>query len=256
MIRHTTAAALAVLSLSSHATVLTFEDSTLTGASRILGSATADAHGPSLLDYAGYAWTGMVVTKPSVSVNRPRVITGIEPDGDGGWEYETTAVDAGFHRAAVSGSTVAYTQSFNGASSLFASIKALDGSPHFDFNSVWLTSGWRGGIDVLITGWRDGLSVYSQNLVIDDDEATKVSLGFLDIDEIRFTTSGGDFLYANGNQVGSYLNPSRAFSTPVLVFDDMDISATVANTVPEPTSFALAAMALLALGWKARGDRR
>ena len=107
MTRIALAITLAVSSLSGQAAVLSFEGSTTTGASRILDQAGADAHGPSLLNYAGYDWTGMVVAKPGVSINQPQQIVGLEPDGDGGFDRITTPVAAGFHRAAVSGDTIA-----------------------------------------------------------------------------------------------------------------------------------------------------
>ncbi len=253
MIRHTlTACALAALSLTGHATVLTFEGSTLTGANRSLDNDGANAHGPSLIDYAGYDWTGMVVAKPNVAINRPQQITGFVNDPDDGLVRVTTPVDAGFHRAAVSGDTIAYTQSFNGSTSLFASIRARTGN--FDFNSVYMTSGWRDDIDVLVTGLRDGAAVYTVHLTVGDDAPSLFSLGFTNIDEIQFLTSGGSFLYPNGSGVGSFVNPSNAFSTPTLAFDNMDISA-AALTVPEPASYVLFGLALLAAGHATRRNR-
>ncbi|MGD9945920.1 MAG: hypothetical protein AB7S98_22050, partial [Burkholderiaceae bacterium] len=222
--------------------VIDFEGSTTTGASRILDSDGANAHGPSLIDYAGYDWLGMAVSIPTISVNRPRQIVGIDGDGP-----ITTPVDAGFHRSAVSGSTVAYTQAFSGATSLFASIKARPGSDNFSFLSAYLTSGYRADLNVAVAGLRDGAVVYSQQLVVGVDGPTQFQFDFVDIDEIRFTTSGGSFLYPNGSGVGSFVNPSNAFSAPVLVFDDIDIGAVVA-TVPVPATSSIMALGLLGLG--------
>lgn len=237
------------MTVASHAATITFEGTTTTGATRILDVDGAGIHGPSLIDYAGYDWLGFAVSKPLISVNRPRQITGFELD-EGDLIPVTTPVDAGFHRSIVSGDTIAYTQSFGGSSSLFGSIKARPGEANFDFFSTYLTSGWRDNINVTVTGLRDGSTFYTQNLVIGDDAPTLVNLNFLDIDEIRFNTSGGTFLYQNGNSLGSFVNPSNAFSTPVLVFDNMNIA--VAAPVPEPEIYAMMALGLGLLGWKKR----
>lgn len=237
------------MTAAAHAATITFEGTTTTGASRILDQDAANTHGPSLINYAGYDWSGFAVSKPLVSVNKPRQITGFEMD-DGDLVPVTTAVDAGFHRSMVSGDTVAYTQSFAGSSSLFGSIKARPGEANFDFFSTYMTSGYRDDISVTVTGLRDGSVFYTQDLVIGDDAPTLISLNFLDIDEIRFNTSGGTFLYPNGSGIGSYLNPSNAFSTPVLAFDDINIA--VAAPVPEPEVYAMMALGLGLLGWTRR----
>lgn len=244
LIKHILGAAIAAFAISGQATVLTFEGAT-TGANRQLGVAGADSFGPSLLNYGGYDWIGMMVAKPNVSVGRPQQIIGFEED-EGRQVPLTTPVDAGFHRSAQSGDTVAFTQHFSGATSLMAGVKASAGAGNFDFNSVFLTAAWLDNIGVRVTGFRDGVSVYDLNFVVDHDGPTLFNLGFLNIDEIHFTTSGGDFLYANGSRIGDYSNPGRAFSTPILAFDNMDISA-AALAVPEPGSLALFGLGVLGL---------
>jgi hypothetical protein len=224
----------------ANAAVIDFEGTT-TGANRQLDVATANAFGPSLIDYAGFDWVGMFVAKPNVSINRPQQIIGIEIDPEDGPTPITQPVDAGFHRSIVSGDTIAFTQSFTGATSLFASIKARPNDDNFNFNSVYLTAGWRDNIDVNVTGLRDGVTVYTRNYVVGDDSPTLFDLNFFNIDEIRFLTSGGTFLYPNGSAVGQFVNPSNAFSTPTLAFDDMKITP-----VPEPATIGLLAVGLLA----------
>lgn len=247
-------AAACAMTLAAHAqTTLTFEGSTTTGASRILDTDGANAHGPSLLDYAGYDWIGMAVSKPNVSVGRPQQIVGFENDPEDGPTPVTAAVDAGFHRSIVSGDTVAYTQSFAGASSLFASIKARDGAANFNFLSTWMTAGWRDAISVTVTGLLDGNALYTNTFTIGDDAPTLIDLDYMNIDEIRFSSAGGSFLYPNGSGIGGFVNPSNAFSTPVLVFDDMTIAA-----VPEPSTILLMLVGLAVcagLGRRAQRDR-
>lgn len=64
--------------------------------------------------------------------------------------------------------------------------------------------------------------------------------------EIQFLASGGDFLYANGTGVGDFINPSGAFGSAALAFDDINIATHVAH-VPEPGTLALFGAGLLAL---------
>lgn len=235
------------MTAASHAATITFEGSTTSGATRTLDAAVASPlHGPSLIDYAGYDWLGLSVSKPLVSVNKPRQITGFELD-DGELVPLTTPVDAGFHRSMVSGDTIAYASGFG-------SIKARPGDTNFDFFSTYLTSGWRDNLNVTVSGLRDGSTFYTQNLIIGDDAPVLVNLNFFDIDEIRFSSSGGTFLYPNGNSLGGFVNPSNAFSTPVLVFDNMNIAA--AAPVPEPEIYAMMAVGLGLLGWTRRRQRQ
>lgn len=244
---------LSTLTATASAAVLTFEGSTTTGASRQLDAATENAHGPSLIDYAGYDWLGMMVSRPLVSVNRPQRITGFEQDPEDGPVAITAPVETGFHRAAVSGDTVAYTLA-TGGSSLFASIKARPGDDNFSFLGGWLTSAYRADLDVLVTGLRDGAVVYERRLVVSDAGPTEYLFDFLDIDELRFLSSGGSFLYPNGNGIGDYRNPSNAFSAPVLAFDDLSLERYVA-TVPLPATGALLGLGLAGVGLAGRRRR-
>lgn len=252
-------AIVALLTFTSGAVAetLTFEGTTPSGGNRILDSDSNTIPGPSLIDYAGYDWLGMVVVKPSVSTGHPQQITGFttseNPDYDpeDGPQPITTPVDAGFHRSVVSGDTVAFTQSFSGSTELYASIAARPTSSNFNFVSSYLTSGWREGINVTVTGKRDGATVYTQSLIVGDDAPVLYNFNFMNIDKVEFLTSGGTFLYPDGTTVGSYLNPSNVFSTPVLVFDDVTLAP-----VPEPETYALMLAGLGLVGFLARRGRR
>jgi len=247
-------AAIALLAFASGAVAqtLTFEGTTTTGANRELDLDIANAHGPSLIDYAGYDWLGMMVAKPLVSVGNPQQITVVGSEYDEDKEkfvdvYTTKAVDAGFHRSLVSGDTVAFTKSFSGSTELYASITARPNSTNFNFVSSYLTSGWRDDINVMVTGKRGGSTVYSQTLTVGDDAPMLYSFNFMNIDKVEFLTSGGTFLYPNGNTIGSYVNPSFAFSTPVLVFDNVTLAP-----IPEPETYALMLAGLGLVGFAAR----
>jgi PEP-CTERM motif len=232
---------------TAHAQVLTFEGST-TGVNRQLDGIGATATGPSLIDYAGYDWVGMQVNKPLVVVNRPGLITAVTTEEDEGEivnVYTTTPVDTGFHRSAVSGDTVAYIQPFSG--STFGSISARQGQVNFNLFSSYLTAGYRDNIDVSVTGLRGGEIVYNLNLVVGDDGPVLTNFNFLNIDKVEFRTSGGTFLYPNGTTVGTYSNPSGAFSSPLLVLDNLSIAA-----VPEPGTWAMLLVGMGLVGAAAR----
>jgi hypothetical protein len=244
------AACLTLVCLPASAAVLGFEGTT-TGANRQLGVTPANTFGPSLIDYAGYRWVGMFVARPLVSVGRPQQIVGFEIDPEDGPVPVTSPVDTGFHRSFVSGDTVAFTQAFSGATSLFASILALPGQQNFNFLSTYMTSAYRGDINVTVTGLRGTDVIYSRDFVIGNSAPSLIDLNFLNISEIQFRTSGGSFLYPNGTTIGSFINPGNAFSAPVLAFDDMNIAP-----VPEPTTIAMMLAGLGVLGLVARRGRR
>lgn len=229
------------------AMVVDFEGSTVTGAARNLDMDGANLHGPSLIDYAGYNWVGFSVSKPGVSVNRPRQITGFVNDPEDGPTPLTTPVDTGFHRSAVSGDTVSFLRN-TGGTSLFGSVSSLSGADNFNFLSTYATSAYRDNVTATIVGLRDGVTIYEEIFTLGVAGPMLLQLDFINIDEIRFLSSGGDFLYANGTGIGDFVNPGNAFSSPILAFDDMFITAFAATAVMEPAMTGILGLGLVAMG--------
>ncbi len=116
------------------------------------------------------------------------------PDGYGGFDWsEFYVLDAvnyednpsGFLNGLVSGDYVAYNHFSNPAEILW------EYSGSFDFVGGYLTAAWRDGLEVLVEGFLDDTPVYSQAVVVDHDGATWFDFNFLNIDKLRFSSSGG-----------------------------------------------------------------
>jgi len=113
------------------------------------------------------------------------------PDGYAGFNWDNfyalnssnpTYLGSGYPNGTVSGNVVA----FNGSGEAATLADGL-----FDFNSAYLTAAWRNGLSITVEGLKDGLSLYSETVVVDITGPTLFDFDFLGIDTLVFTSFGG-----------------------------------------------------------------
>ena len=109
----------------------------------------------------------------------------------------------------------------------------------FDFGSANMMSAWNTGLQVTVTGWLNGASLYTKTITL----ATKVSgaeiFNFAGIDKLTFHAQGG---IADTSLWGG--------SGTHFTMDDMNFGLTTA--VPEPSTYAMMMAGLGLIGFVAR----
>ena len=155
--------------------------------------------------YAGFDWTGFFVTNASL------------------WP------GAGYPNAATSPPNVAFTAGNDGSS---ASILGVGGAT-FTLVDANLTAAWRNGLDVNVSGLRNGVAIDSLDLMVGTSAPSPVAFDWSGIDTVTFTVSGGDA------PIGPCFGQCRN-----LAIDDVVIE----TAVPEPNSSTLLAVGLVLLG--------
>lgn len=189
---------------SAHATLVTFDD-----------VSTATAAGISD-GYQGLNWFNFAVlnTAPSAS--------------------------AGYANAAVSPSYVAFNN--NGTTAmLFGPTLPLGSPPNpaandFVFNSAYFTAAYLHGLNIHITGYRDGAQVAAQTVIADTD-AARLSAFDWKVDALYFTADGGT-------------SAGFGVDAPYFAMDNLRI-----NETPEPGTWALLGLGLGGLAWSRRNAR-
>ncbi len=149
---------------------------------------------------------------------------------------------SGYHAGIISPENIAFN-----AYGHPASILAL-GDATFSVQSAFLTGAWNDDLQIQLQGFRDGslVSGYDFSVLVSATEPTKVLIGFENIDELKFTASGGT-RYQGYQGVGTQF-----------VLDDLALGSGPAQAVPEPSTYGLiGAGALLGLAfWRRRAARR
>lgn len=132
----------------------------------------------------------------------------------------------GFGKAAVSPTGAAMT---GGSFARFGTDDAT-----FDLGSLYMTSIWRDGLNVLVEGVRNGSVVNSTTVVLNTSGPQKFDFNWSNLNWVRFTSSGGTRISPSGD--GLYFG-----------FDDAGVSHNFQPAgvpVPEPATLGLAAVAL------------
>ena len=114
---------------------------------------------------------------------------------------------------------------------------ALANNSLFDFQGTYLTAGARYGLSVVVEGLNNGTSLYSKTVVVDRDSPTWVDFNFLGIDQLKFSSFGGE-------EPDDHLGIWGAD----FVIDNFTFNET--QSVPEPAS----TLGLLALGAMGTGS--
>ena len=120
------------------------------------------------------------------------------PEGYGGFNwYGYHVLDAinlfiqpsGYLNGLVSGNYVAWSDGQIGDIPEISQKIVRD--EEFDFIGVYLTAAWLDGLNVAVEGYREDALVYSQTVVVGPYSATWFDFNFMDIDSLRFTSTGG-----------------------------------------------------------------
>ena len=106
----------------------------------------------------------------------------------------------------------------------------------FDLGSLYMTSIWRNGLNVLVEGVRNGSVVNSTTVVLNTTGPQKFDFNWSNLNWVRFTASGGTRISPYGD--GMYF-----------AFDDAGVARNIQPAgvpVPEPATLGLAAVGLAA----------
>ncbi|MBB5515896.1 VCBS repeat-containing protein [Rubricella aquisinus] len=91
--------------------------------------------------------------------------------------------DSGYVRGTTSGDYVVYASST-------MRVTGINGD-EFDFNGVTLTAAWNDNLNIDVMGYRDGVLLHSETVIVSDDAPTVFTFGWDDVDEVTFRPYGG-----------------------------------------------------------------
>lgn len=114
----------------------------------------------------------------------------------------------------------------------------------FDFNGAYFTAAWNDGLNIKVTGSKNGLELYSQTVIVDTSGPTWFDFNFFGVDALRFDSFGGI-----ANAAFSGIGNGEHFSMDNFTYDE------VVQSVPESSSLMLLALGLAGL-FGARSTKR
>jgi len=129
---------------------------------------------------------------------------------------------SGFVAGMVSSDFVAYNA--------FGDPASFSSDTPFDFNSAYLTGGWRDGLNVQVQGFMGPTLAYDQTVVVAATAPTLFNFNYLGVDLVLFMSSGG-------------VDQGYGLSGTHFVMDNMTIN----ESVPEPGTSLLMLAGLGAL---------
>jgi hypothetical protein len=112
----------------------------------------------------------------------------------GGPQSPPDSANSGYTRGIVSGQQVALNA--------LGAPAAISGSI-FDFTGVYLTGAWSNGLNITISGLRNGAILYSQTVIVDTYQPTWFAFNYSDIDTLTFNSFGGvsaGYFGSNGSE--------------------------------------------------------
>jgi len=105
----------------------------------------------------------------------------------------------------------------------------------FNFDGAYFTGGWKDGLHIDISGWRDGSMVESATVLVSSTAPTWVGLNWMSVDELRFHSYDGT------------PNPDYGGHDTYNQFAMDDFTYTI---VPLPGAVLLAGMGLVCSVWR------
>lgn len=103
-------------------------------------------------------------------------------------------------------------------------ISSMTSNTYFTFNGAYFGAAWNNGLQVNLTGWRQGVQKQSRTIVVNTTGSNWYDFNYVGIDELRISSSGG--IPAFSPDYGSFTH---------FVMDNF----TVNEPVPEPTNLAI-----------------
>ena len=149
---------------------------------------------------------------------------------------EFTLEPSGFHNGAVSGKNVVWGVAMGPGT-------FISKSTPFDFNGATFTAGWRDGLKLGLSGWSNGVELFSDSYTLSTQQPLKVEVDYLGIDTLSFTTD-----FSMSTQHWSH-GDGLQFAMDNFKYD-------MTAPVPEPEIYAMMLAGLGIMGWAARKKKR
>lgn len=177
-----------------------------------------------------------VINFDDPAFNHLKSINSVDPNYQGfTWNNDWCILDvtkynpnSGYFNARTSGNNIAFNAWAN---------NTLMSGELFNFEGANFTAAWNTGLNIDITGKKDGIELYSQTLIVDCFAPTWYDLNFNGIDELQFHSYGG-------KKYAPYIGGGEHFAMDDLTFNR--------DSVPEPSTMALFSLALIPLALSRR----
>jgi hypothetical protein len=121
----------------------------------------------------------------------------------------------------------------------------ISGLSDFDLTSGYFTAAWRDDLNFVVTGYNNGGLLYTQNYFLNTSGPSFLSFAFENVDEVRFSASGGDHNDAMRGD-GAW------FALDDVCFNGDCGEATPGTVTPEPVTITLVGTGLAGIAARRR----